>query len=220
VNGTIAWVAMELPSPLILLWAYHSVYPITAPTHYGPRLLVGIYLAHYFNRALASPLRTTSRSPSHIIVLLAGIAFNTLNASLIGTYLGSVAKALGTAPVQLPFGFWFGVLGTLLGWASNVFHDEILLRLRKNPSEESAKWQNCQAKSSWYSVPHGGLYRFISYVPVNCPRRHIGCLLTSSLCSFPNYLSEWCACSDRLASSFSSINAHNQVRMGLFRNIC
>lgn len=170
-NGTVAWIVMELPSPLILLWTYNSVYPITSPSHYGPCLLVGIYLAHYVNRALVSPLRTTRRSPSHIIVLLAGIAFNTLNASLIGAYLGSVARALETAPVRLPFEFWFGVLGTLLGWASNIWHDEILLRLRKNHSGEGLKRKNRQVKGSLYSVPYGGLYKFISYVGVNRSRR-------------------------------------------------
>jgi len=170
VNGTAAWIVMELPSPLLLLWAYNAVYPITSPSHYGPRLLVGIYLVHYTNRALVSPLRARSRSPSHIIVLLAGIGFNTLNASLIGTYLGTIAKAFGTTSVQLSSGFWLGVLGALVGLTSNIWHDEILLRLRKNPPGNSANWQNHQGKGPRYSVPYGGLYRYIS---------------------FPNYLSEW-----------------------------
>jgi 3-oxo-5-alpha-steroid 4-dehydrogenase 1 len=173
VDGTIAWIVMELPSPFTLFWTYNSVSPITSPTHYGPRLLVGIYLIHYVNRALISPLRTTSRSPSHVIVVLAGIAFNIVNGSLMGTYLGSIAKAFGNTSVQLPFGFWIGVLGALAGLASNIWHDEVLLRLRKNPSGGDAKRQNHKVKAPRYSVPYGGLYRFISYVGINRSYSHV-----------------------------------------------
>lgn len=164
VNGTLAWMMMELPSPLILLRTYNSIHPLFG-RYQATHLLVGLYLVHYLNRAIVSPLRTPSRSPSHIVVPLAAIAFNSLNASLMGAYLASLSKTAGSTSPILPISFWLGIGGAIIGLASNIWHDEILLSLRKDkpsPQKESHNKPKEGANRPRYSVPYGGLYKFVS----------------------------------------------------------
>ena len=190
VNGTIAWILMELPSPITLLLSFNKIYPATQlldvsnGSLLGPRVLVGTYLLHYLNRAIISPLRTPSRSPSHIIVPLAAVAFNLLNGFLMGTYLGSLSKLLSTRSVPLHAWFWVGAGGALAGLAANIWHDEVLLNLRKpketpksSPPSTPAQLKDDETRPTLrhssssngsgsnenrYSIPFGGLYRFVS----------------------------------------------------------
>ncbi|KAK0544114.1 hypothetical protein OC845_005772 [Tilletia horrida] len=74
--------------------------------------------------------------------------------------------------------FWIGIAGWAIGFAGNVYHDELLANLRRKPKKEAtqavAKQSSSNGKGvdvkSRYKVPHGGLFEYIS---------------------FPNYLSEW-----------------------------
>ena len=86
--------------------AFGTSPPLT-PTH-PPTFLAALFLTHYLNRALISPLRTPSRSNSHLIVVLSAVVFNILNGSLLGAYLSSPA-----ASVYLAGAFQVGYLGGL-----------------------------------------------------------------------------------------------------------
>jgi len=167
VNGQWGWIIMELPAPIVFCGVFwnetHTKRQMISDFRSPSSLLAGLYVMHYINRALISPLRTTSRSPSHLAVFVMAILFNILNASLIGEYIGALNNApdplIGTLP-HLP-AFLSGLFLFVAGFISNVWHDEVLLRLRKTRDSSS---------QGRYKIPHGGLYRFIS---------------------FPNYLSEW-----------------------------
>ncbi|KAB5589007.1 3-oxo-5-alpha-steroid 4-dehydrogenase 1 [Ceratobasidium theobromae] len=166
IDGTLAWVIMELPSPLSLLYAFSQQVPLTTlrPVSLTPHTLLPVLFAgHYLNRAIISPLRTTSRSKSHIVVLLAAIIFNLLNGSVMGTWLGAGARTGSSNWTNVPTRYWIGLGMFILGLWGNIWHDEVLLNLRKhNPGEKGAKPR--------YAIPYGGLY---------------------TLVSFPNYLCEW-----------------------------
>ena len=161
-DGQRAWIMMELPTLIIFCWTFwsdiHTQQVIMRDFPTPSSVLSGLYAVHYVNRALISPLRTTSRSPSHIAVLASAILFNTLNASLIYTYIGalrnapiSFAEACSYSPA-----FLSGLFIFIAGLISNVWHDEVLLRLRKTPNRKDS------LSKGRYKVPHGGLYRFIS----------------------------------------------------------
>jgi len=199
VNGQLAWIVMEIPSPLLLIGSYRISHTrlnlgLKSPMSSEPAVLIllMLYVGHYINRAVISPLRTTSRSPSHIIVPLSAILFNTINASLMGTFFAylsnslSATRLMGMDPpnclISLPKNgqFWTGIIMFVLGFVSNVGHDEILLRLRKSPDSSTPsatinvskkeRENRKDLQGPKYLIPYGGLYRFISY---------------------PNYLSEW-----------------------------
>ncbi|KAI0753110.1 3-oxo-5-alpha-steroid 4-dehydrogenase-domain-containing protein [Daedaleopsis nitida] len=182
VDGIRSWIAMELVSLAALLNAYLQS-PLSAKaagtsppltlTH-PPTLLLGLYIVHYLNRAIISPLRTPSRSKSHLSVVLSGVFFNILNGSLMGAYLSSPdAQSFLAHAFDRPL-FWAGVALWAAGFVGNVYHDEILLNIRRNAKAKgkaAAEDNNGKEKpGEHYAVPHGALYRFISY---------------------PNYFCEW-----------------------------
>ncbi|CAD6907108.1 unnamed protein product [Tilletia laevis] len=85
--------------------------------------------------------------------------------------------------IQHPL-FWLGIAGWAIGFAGNIYHDEILANLRRKPrggatttatkAVEKKKSGDGKGKEdavkSRYKVPHGALFEYVS---------------------FPNYLCEW-----------------------------
>jgi 3-oxo-5-alpha-steroid 4-dehydrogenase 1 len=165
---------MELVSPLFFTCALLRSPLSSSPPSLSVNqiLLVLLYLLHYANRALFSPLRTPSRSKSHISVPVVGVFFNTINGSLMGTYLSSPASHAflsNTTPL-----FYIGLGVWALGFVGNIIHDEILLDIRrKAKSKGKGQARNDDTKQrtpEHYAIPYGLLYRYVSY---------------------PNYLCEW-----------------------------
>jgi len=174
---------MELVSPFTFVFTYlHSpLSPLTFGTPpplgvEGPSTaLAALFLIHYANRAVISPLRTPSRSKLHAIVFICGVIFNVFNGSLLGAYLSS-SEGLSylTGAYQRPR-FWLGMLMWAVGLVGNAVHDEILLNIRRKKRAEDAKKTPEQIakekkKGEHYAIPHGLLYKYISY---------------------PNYFCEW-----------------------------
>ncbi|KAJ7094022.1 hypothetical protein B0H15DRAFT_150227 [Mycena belliarum] len=160
VDGIKSWIVMELVSPTFFLYALFrgpSAGPPALTSQHG--ILALAFLLHYLNRALISPLRTPSRSKAHISVPLAAAAFNTLNGSLMGSFIAAPA-----APAPRVY-FVAGLALWAFGFAGNVAHDEILANIRRR-----ARAKPKTAPGEHYAIPHGLLFRFVS---------------------FPNYLCEW-----------------------------
>lgn len=186
-EGIRSWIFMELVSFVAFINAYvrsplsvkaAGISPPLTLTH-PPTLLASIYLTHYLNRAVISPLRTPSRSKSHLSVVLSAIIFNTFNGSLMGAYLSSPsAQSFLAGAFDRPL-FWVAVGLWAFGFAGNIYHDEILLNIRRNAKakkeKESSDNDDANGKEKkhpqeHYAIPHGALYRLISY---------------------PNYFCEW-----------------------------
>ncbi|KAI9507270.1 hypothetical protein F5148DRAFT_141557 [Russula earlei] len=186
-DGIKAWIVMELASPFaFLLTAYlhpFSPTPLPKPSLSRPALgispqlvLASLYLLHYLNRALVSPLRAPSRAHSHLAVVAAALAFNLPNGFLLAAFLTSAPTAARLARAPSSARFWTGLALWLAGFVGNVYHDEILLNIRRKAiakgkarelEEDAAQ---ARRPRPHYAIPYGGLY---------------------SLVSFPNYLCEW-----------------------------
>jgi 3-oxo-5-alpha-steroid 4-dehydrogenase 1 len=186
VDGVKSWIVMELFSPLcFLVTAYlhpFSRTPFPLPSFSSPAfgikpplILTTLYLIHYLNRALISPLRSPSRSKSHLLVVTCGIACNVPNGFLLAAYLTSASTAtyhLTQNGLSSPR-FWTGIAIWAVGFVGNVYHDEILLNIRRKAiaKGKAKELENGQpAPQPHYAIPHGGLY---------------------SIISFPNYFCEW-----------------------------
>ena len=131
-----------------------------------------LFYIHYLNRAILGPLRTPSRSKSHISVPLAAIAFNTVNGALLGTYLSSPQAKTYLFDSFWTLRFWLGVAVWTFGFAGNLLHDEILFNIRRRAKymREEVDDNNGKIKGEYYSIPYGYLYKYVSY---------------------PNYFCEW-----------------------------
>lgn len=153
-----------------------------------PTLLAALYVVHYLNRSLISPLRTPSRSKSHLGVVFSAISVQLVNGSLLGAYLSSPAAQRFLANAYGKPLFWIGIGMWALGMVGNVLHDEVLLDIRRkasakgksrvkgndddrnNGKDKQQQQQQQEQQHHYYAIPHGYLYTFISY---------------------PNYLCEW-----------------------------
>ncbi|KAF5369500.1 hypothetical protein D9758_002510 [Tetrapyrgos nigripes] len=175
-DGRKSWVVMEIVSPITFLYSFISS-PLSpgASISLSQKILACAYLIHYANRSLISPLRTPSRSKSHIIVPFLGILFNTFNGSLMGSYLSSPAAREYTNSIG-PL-FYVGIFLWAFGLVGNIVHDEILLNLRrkaktkgKDTANDGSGNQTSKTSGEHYSIPYGLLYEYISY---------------------PNYFCEW-----------------------------
>lgn len=161
-----SWMAMEIVSPAAFLYTLSSAPLGSSKSLNKPSMiLAALYLIHYTNRAVINPLRTPSRSKMHISVLLSAVLFNSINGSLMGAYISSSAAQVYLSRAFERSSFWAGVAAWTIGFVGNVYHDEILLNIRRKAQDKKTE----DAKPH-YAIPYGGLYRFISY---------------------PNYFSEW-----------------------------
>ncbi|KAH7906644.1 3-oxo-5-alpha-steroid 4-dehydrogenase-domain-containing protein [Hygrophoropsis aurantiaca] len=175
VDGIKSWIIMELVSPITFVYTIlKSPLSKNASHLSGPQIfLASLFLIHYLNRALISPLRTPSRSKSHIIVPLSAVSFNLVNGALMGAYISSPAATTFLAEAfERPL-FWVGISLWSAGLVGNILHDEILLNIRRNAKAKgkgkSDDHGDKQPKEH-YAIPHGYLYSYISY---------------------PNYFCEW-----------------------------
>ncbi|KAH8079782.1 3-oxo-5-alpha-steroid 4-dehydrogenase-domain-containing protein [Cristinia sonorae] len=180
-DGIKTWIFMEIVAFPIFGYAFLKS-PLSAANFgspppltlsYPPTFLASLYIIHYLNRAIISPLRSPSRSKSHIIVPLAAIGYHLANAFLMGAYLSSPEAAVYLQGAFQRPRFWAGVAVWALGFAGNIIHDEILLNIRRHAKvndKDRGDDNNGKKKQQHYAIPHGYLFEYIS---------------------FPNYFCEW-----------------------------
>jgi 3-oxo-5-alpha-steroid 4-dehydrogenase 1 len=102
-------------------------------------------------------------------VPLSAVIFNIANGALMGTYLSSPTASAFLAGAFSRPSFWAGVILWACGFAGNILHDEVLLDIRRKSKAKGKRNENKLGKEH-YAIPHGYLYRYISY---------------------PNYFCEW-----------------------------
>jgi 3-oxo-5-alpha-steroid 4-dehydrogenase 1 len=115
-------------------------------------ILSSLWFIHYFNRSTIYTLRAHSMAPMHIYTFCASLLFNFANAYTNGMW---VAK-YGSYPdsiLQKPR-FWVGIALFAAGWWLNIYHDNILFKLRRERQVKDSQKR--------YSIPHGGLYKYVS----------------------------------------------------------
>lgn len=171
VDGIKSWIVMELVSPISFIAVlYRGPWAASLSAMSTPQvILTSLYFIHYLNRAIISPLRTPSRSKSHIAVPLSAVLFNIANGALMGTYLSSPTASAFLEGAFLRPSFWVGITLWACGFAGNILHDEVLLEIRRKSKAKGKRNENKIGKEH-YAIPHGYLYRYISY---------------------PNYFCEW-----------------------------
>lgn len=171
VDGIKSWIIMELVAPITFISVlYRGPCASSLPAISTPQVILSsLFIVHYLNRAIISPLRTPSRSKSHIVVPLLAVIFNIVNGALMGTYLLSPTASAFLAGAFSRPSFWAGIMLCACGFAGNILHDEVLLDIRRKSQAKGKRNENKLGKEH-YAIPHGYLYRYISY---------------------PNYFCEW-----------------------------
>ena len=145
VSARVGWLLMESPSVVIPLglFVYVRGWESTAIT-----VFFLLWQAHYFHRAWVYPFRLArTSSPMPVALACFGGLFNTINCSLHGAWLIALhdSVALDWAAPH----FLAGIVLFIFGMCVNIDACTRLIRLKK-------------AKPDGYSVPRGGLFRWIS----------------------------------------------------------
>ncbi|PLB34443.1 3-oxo-5-alpha-steroid 4-dehydrogenase family protein [Aspergillus candidus] len=167
IPGRLGWMLMELVGPFNLLYILSTqcsnlgIDSLPWPN----KLVVALYLIHYVNRAIVSPLMAPSVSPTHVFIVASAACFNWLNSTcLAGWVLGyevlweGVSSSSSSASASTGNGnstaVWatslLGVAVFALGMAGNIYSERTLFRLRR---EEVAKRSSSASSSSSSSSP-------------------------------------------------------------------
>lgn len=104
---------------------------------------------------------------AHIFITLAGVAFNIVNGSAIGAWLGGYSGKLDVSAWQVAIGsvmFFAGLVG-------NLYHEEILRDIRRIPKDEGPEEEKVMSEdgSRVYRIPQGGLFRWVWFPHVSYP---------------------------------------------------
>lgn len=138
-NGKWSWCLMEIVSPLTFI---ASLY-FTRPTWTSFQILLSsVWIIHYTNRSIIYPYRAHSLSPIHILTSSSSVLFNILNGYTNGLWIGRHSQPLQST-------FWFGLAFWTIGFLSNLYHDNLLFKLRKD-------------KTQRYFIPRGALFDYLS----------------------------------------------------------
>lgn len=145
ISNRLGWLIMELPAlcifPIMLLLSGQDRQPFDLLLV----IVISIWVVHYAHRSLIYPMRIHYRPRSMpLAVVFMALFYNAVN----GWFLGYYYSYLYTPPVFYSPTFWVRIaLGGALflaGFWINIYHDSLLINLRRN------------TKSNSYSIPTGG----------------------------------------------------------------
>ena len=153
INNKVAWVLMEAPAFLFLLYytlrfAFSGV--DTGNSRIVLYIMAGLFLLHYFQRSFIFPFLMRGKSTMPIAVMLMGLVFNTLNAYMIGGWLYEVAPSgmYTTAWLSSPK-FIIGLIVFFTGMGINLHSDHVIRNLRK-PGDTK------------HYIPRKGFYKYVT----------------------------------------------------------
>lgn len=153
ISNKIAWVLMEAPAFLFLL--YYTVRFALSGAETGNSkvvlyIMAGLFLLHYFQRSFIFPLLMRGKSKMPIAVMLMGLVFNTLNAYMIGGWLyGQAPSGMYTTAWLTSPQFIIGLIVFFTGMGINLHSDHVIRNLRK-PGDTK------------HYIPRKGFYKYVT----------------------------------------------------------
>lgn len=145
-DSKLGWIIMEACSPLIFAICFFLG---KAPLSTTTIILLLLWEAHYIHRAFIYPFSLkSSNEKMPLSVVLSGIFFNLMNASLNGYYVFTLSGGYPDSWITDPR-FIVGTAIFICGFIINRHADYVLSKLRLSGS-------------TGYKIPRGGLYNWIS----------------------------------------------------------
>lgn len=148
INNKAAWVMMEAPVFIVMLYMWASNGASTALPSFLAFLLFEL---HYFQRSFIFPMLMKGKSRMPIAIMLMGITFNVINGLLIGTSLFVFPPSLfneGIAYLAHPTAI-LGIAIFFVGMAINL-HSDLVIRHLRQPGDTR------------HYLPQKGFYRYVT----------------------------------------------------------
>ncbi|KAE8373456.1 hypothetical protein BDV26DRAFT_67145 [Aspergillus bertholletiae] len=219
IPGRLAWTTMELMAPLNFMYVLMTLSPtttymdtetssltpsttttaITVVMSLPPQnqILAVLYLLHYVNRAVISPLfAAPSMSPIHAFIAISGLVFNWFNSTCLAAWLvgyhvpvvgynntttitTTTTSGSGKRPVISDYLPYVGIVLFFLGMTGNIVAERTFFRLRREEADRlhattskdhsAKKNSNDNKYSKVYVIPPAkGLFRYILYPHYVC----------------------------------------------------
>jgi len=151
VNGSLGWLAQELPSP-VALWIgitrgsrVFSEFASSKSEMFYVHILAAVWCAHYLNRAVVYPLTRTLGETSASTVASA-VAFNVINGVLVGAEMAHATRM--PSHTRLIVGAALMVVGVWI----NITSESALRRRRASKTVPASE------RFGKYVMPRGGLF--------------------------------------------------------------
>lgn len=148
INNKVAWVLMEAPVFIVILYMWTSNGASTALPAFLAFLLFEL---HYFQRSFVFPLMMKGNSRMPIAIMAMGIVFNVINGLLIGTSLFvfppsqfNESAVYLTHPTAIA-----GIIVFFCGMGINIHSDHVIRHLR-------------QPGDTRHYLPQKGFYRYVT----------------------------------------------------------
>jgi len=152
ISNRIAWVLMEAPAFIMMAWLLVR-YLMSGDDRGGniaAIVISGLYLLHYFQRSFIFPLLMRGHGKMPVAIMAMGMAFNCINAWLIGEWLFTRCPEGAYGADWLTSGYF--IIGTLIFFAGmfiNLQSDYIIRHLRKKGDTR-------------HYIPRKGLYKYVT----------------------------------------------------------
>ncbi|KAI8347673.1 3-oxo-5-alpha-steroid 4-dehydrogenase-domain-containing protein [Blakeslea trispora] len=147
-DGKWGWFTMEVVSPVVFAASLVITQPRWTPFQI---ILSSAWMIHYINRSIIYPYRASSMAPIHLSAYVCSIGFNLINGYTNGMWVARHSRSISD-PL-----FWAGLSLWALGFLSNIYHDNILFKLRSKKKKEERE----EGKKRYF-IPHGGLFEYVS----------------------------------------------------------
>ncbi len=145
INNRLAWFLMELPALLVFVFlAFNRGF------NFDVVILIAILLwtFHYFHRVVIFPLRIRTKGKKMpVLIMIFALFFNLINGYINGYWFGYLSQGYPSDWMSDPR-FVAGALLFVAGFIINLYHDRILISLRK--------------EGNGYKIPFGGLFKYVS----------------------------------------------------------
>lgn len=145
VNNRLAWFLMEMPA-----LALFAILAFNRDLSFDKIVLsaVCLWILHYTHRVLIFPLRIRTKGKKMpVLIMIFALFFNLINGFINGYWFGKLSPGYPVDWAGDPR-FMAGIFLFVAGFITNLYHDRILIRLRR--------------RGNGYKIPYGGLFRFVS----------------------------------------------------------
>ena len=145
INNKVAWVLMECPVFLVMLYLWISsdrTWDLT------PLVIFGLFEFHYFQRTFIFPLLLKGKNKMPIAIMASGILFNLVNGFIQGYWIFFLSDQYTPDWLTTPQ-FIFGTLIFFTGIAINWHSDHVIRNLR-------------QPGDTKHYLPKKGMYAYVT----------------------------------------------------------
>jgi len=184
IPGALGWFTMEIPGALTLLYTITSLLsarfpntPLLLALHTLPwqnKLMAAMFVSHYIYRAILAPLvLNPSMAPMHPFVWISAAAFQVVNGTCIGAWIGAYGPMTAAQWARRPaWQIWTGVGIWAVGLLGNVYHDDVLRGIRRDAAKKKEEIKQKKSQNGKeervYQIPEGGLFKYVLYAHYLC----------------------------------------------------